>query len=155
MLRGYVTLIGSVLVIALVFRGLELFAPAERGQPHSAWLFNLAYTPFVLLLIFPLNVVFGPAYVRVAAYTGGGLLPEFAGEGSGAAAHVLFALVYLLVWDLCQYALHRLQHAWPVLWETHKFHHSETALNSSTQAKVHALSFVLALVFNLPVIVLF
>ena len=155
MLRGYVTLIGSVLVIALVFRGLERFAPAERGQPLSAWLFNLAYTPCVLLFIILLGVVFGPAYSRVSAYTGGGLFPEFAGEGSGAAAHVLFALVYFLVWDICQYALHRLQHTLPVLWETHKFHHSETALNSSTQAKVHALSYTLALVFHLPVIVLF
>lgn len=155
MLRGYVTLVGSVLVIALVFRGLERLAPAERGQPLSAWLFNLAYTPCVLVFIFLLNVVFGPAYGRVSAYTGGGLLPGFAGEGSGAATHVLFALVYFIIWDFCQYALHRLQHTLPLLWETHKFHHSETALNSSTQAKVHALSYTLALVFHLPVIILF
>jgi sterol desaturase/sphingolipid hydroxylase (fatty acid hydroxylase superfamily) len=155
MLREYVTLVGSVLVIALVFRGLERLAPAERGQPLSAWLFNLAYTPCVLVFIFLLNVVFGPAYGRVSAYTGGGLLPRFAGEGSGAATHVLFALVYFIIWDFCQYALHRLQHTVPLLWETHKFHHSETALNSSTQAKVHALSYTLALVFHLPVIVLF
>jgi sterol desaturase/sphingolipid hydroxylase (fatty acid hydroxylase superfamily) len=155
MLREYVTLVGSVLVIALAFRGLERLAPAERGQPHSSWLFNLAYTPFILIFIILLNVVFGPAYARVSAYTGGGLLPEFAGEESGAAAHLIFALVYFLVWDICQYALHRLQHALPVLWETHKFHHSETALNSTTQAKVHALSYVLALLFHLPVVVLF
>lgn len=155
MLREYVTLVGSVLVISLVFRGLERFAPAERGQPHSAWLFNLAYTPFILVFIFLLGVAFGPAYGLVSAYTGGGLLPRFAGEGSGAAAHVLFALVYFVIWDFCQYALHRLQHTFPILWETHKFHHSETALNSTTQARVHALSYVLALVFHLPVIVLF
>jgi sterol desaturase/sphingolipid hydroxylase (fatty acid hydroxylase superfamily) len=155
MLREYVTLVGSVLVISLVFRGLERLAPAERGQPHSSWLFNLAYTPFILVFIILLHFVFNPAYARVSAYTGGGLLPDIAGEGSGAAAHVLFALAYFVIWDLCQYALHRLQHAVPVLWETHKFHHSETALNSTTQAKVHALSYVLALTFHLPVIVLF
>ncbi|MFL6332967.1 MAG: sterol desaturase family protein [Pyrinomonadaceae bacterium] len=155
MLRAYVTLVGSVLITALVFRALERLAPAERGQPRSSWLFNLAYTPLFLLLILPLNVIFGPAYSRVSAYTGGGLFPEFAGEESGAAAHVLFALVYFVVWDLCQYALHRLQHTVPLLWETHKFHHSETALNSSTQARVHALSYALTLVFHLPVIVLF
>ena len=156
MLREYVTLVGSVILISLVFRGLERFAPAERGQPHSSWLFNLAYTPFLLLCAVLLYVVvFSSGYARVSAYTGGGLLPRFAGEGSGAAAHVLFALVYFVIWDFCQYALHRLQHAVPLLWETHKFHHSETALNSATQAKVHALSLVLAHVFHLPVIVLF
>lgn len=155
MLREYVTLVGSVFVIALVFRGLERLAPAERDQPHSAWLFNLAYTPFVLLFILLLHFVFSPAYSRISTYTGGGLFPRLAGEGSGVAAHVLFALVYFLIWELCQYALHRLQHTFPILWETHKFHHSEKALNSSTQARVHALSYVLALVFHLPVIVLF
>ena len=102
MLRAYVTLVGSVILISLVFRGLERLAPAERDQPHSAWLFNLAYTPFILLFIILIHFVFNPAYTRVSAYTGGGLLPEFAGEGSGAAAHVIFALVYFLIWDLCQ-----------------------------------------------------
>ncbi|HKR02263.1 MAG TPA: sterol desaturase family protein, partial [Pyrinomonadaceae bacterium] len=135
MLREYVSLVALVLVISLVFSGLERLAPAERDQPLSPWLFNLAYTPFILLFIFLLGFVFNPAYGRVISYAGGGLVPAFA---SGWASRLLFAAVYFVVWDLCQYALHRLQHAVPLLWQTHKFHHSETALNSTTQIKVHA-----------------
>jgi sterol desaturase/sphingolipid hydroxylase (fatty acid hydroxylase superfamily) len=100
------------------------------------------------------GVAFGPAYAFVDAQTGGGLLPVFAGEGSGFAALLAFALLYAFLWDLCQYGLHRLQHALPFLWETHKFHHDETALNAISQTRVHPTGFVLAMIAHVPVIVL-
>jgi sterol desaturase/sphingolipid hydroxylase (fatty acid hydroxylase superfamily) len=151
----YLYLAGSVLLIMLVFSALERLAPAEREQPLSGWLFNVAYTPVIIAVIFLLSLLFNPVFSLVTARTGGGLLPTLLGEEAGALAHLSFAFAYFVAWDLCQYLLHRLQHSVPFLWETHKFHHSETALNSAAQSKTHALSHLLSLVFYLPVVVLF
>jgi sterol desaturase/sphingolipid hydroxylase (fatty acid hydroxylase superfamily) len=62
--------------------------------------------------------------------------------------------VYAFVWDLTQYAFHRLQHATPALWATHRFHHDETALSAVAQARHHPTSTVLAALFHLPVLIL-
>lgn len=154
MLREYVEFIGSVLVIALAFRALELRAPAERGQPLSGWLFNVAYIPIALAFAFLLNLLLlSPVYARAGALAGG-LLPEFV-EGVGVAGQVLLALAYFVLFDLCQYLMHRLQHSVPLLWETHKFHHSETEFNSSTQGRVHPLQYLVGGLFHLPVVILF
>jgi len=154
MIEQYLLLLGPVVALALLFRVAEWLAPAEQGQPLGAWLFNLGYTPFFLAFALLAGMAFGPAFSFVHARTGGGLLPAFAGEGSGPAALLLFAVVYALLWDLCQYGLHRLQHAVPLLWETHKFHHDETAVNAVTQTRVHPTSYVLATLAHIPVIVL-
>jgi sterol desaturase/sphingolipid hydroxylase (fatty acid hydroxylase superfamily) len=156
MLREYLTLTGSVLLTSLIFYAVERAAPAERDQPFSGWLFNVAYTPALLALIFLLNLLLfnlALSYVLVAA--GGGLLPVFSVEKRGPVAQLLFAATYAIVWDFWQYWLHRLQHTVPFLWETHKFHHSDTALNSTTQTRVHVLSYFLSVVFYLPVLILF
>lgn len=155
MLANYLSVLGSVLLMTLGFFALERIAPAERGQPVRGWLFNLAYTPFILAFAIALGVVAAPFFAFVIALTGGGLLPVFVGPDSGLAAHALFALAYAFAWDLSQYALHRLQHAVPLLWETHKFHHDETELNAAAQARVHPTSYVLAALFHVPVLVLF
>ena len=155
MLATYLSVLGSVLLLALLFLALERIAPAERGQGARGWLFNLAYTPFILAFAIALGIVAAPLFETVIALTGGGLLPVFVGADSGLAAHALFALAYAFAWDLSQYALHRLQHAVPLLWQTHKFHHDETEVNAVTQARVHPTSYVLAVLFHLPVLVLF
>ncbi|HMJ93804.1 MAG TPA: sterol desaturase family protein [Allosphingosinicella sp.] len=154
MIEQYLMLLGPVLVLALLFRAVEWLAPAESGQPLGAWLFNLFYMPFFLAFALLAGSAFGPAFSFAHAQTGGGLLPAFAGEGSGPGALLLFAFVYALMWDLCQYALHRLQHGIPFLWETHKFHHDETALNAAAQTRVHPTSYVLATMAHIPVIIL-
>jgi sterol desaturase/sphingolipid hydroxylase (fatty acid hydroxylase superfamily) len=156
MLREYVEFVGSVLVIALAFRALELRAPAERGQSLSGWLFNVAYIPVALAFAFLLNLLFLiRVYAHAQALAGGGVLPEFGGGGGGAAGQVLLALTYFILSDLCQYAMHRLQRSVPFLWETHKFHHSEVAFNSSMQGRVHPLQYLVGGLFHLPVVILF
>jgi len=154
MIEQYLMFLGSVLGLALAFRVVEQLAPAEKGQPLGAWLFNLAYMPFFLAFALLAGLAFGPAFSFLHAQTGGGLLPAFAGEGSGAAALLLFAIVYALMWDFCQYWLHRLQHAVPFFWQTHKFHHDERAVNAATQTRVHPTSYVVATIAHLPVIIL-
>lgn len=156
MLRGFAGLLGSTFLFALVFYLLELSAPAELRQPFRKRLSNLAYTPFVLAwIVIILQPVFGVLFTRLLGTTGRGLLPALTGPRSGVPAQVLFALFFAVAWDVWQYWVHRLQHSVPVLWETHKFHHSDTALNSSSQARHHCLSQLLYVALYLPLLVLF
>jgi sterol desaturase/sphingolipid hydroxylase (fatty acid hydroxylase superfamily) len=154
LLREYVNILLSVLILTLIFSFLELLAPAEKGQAVSKRLFNLLYLPFALALVILLQFLLAPYYSRALSIAGGGLLPEFVNGQSGFVAHLLFALFYAVVFDIWQYWAHRLQHTIPFFWETHKFHHSETALNSSTIARTHVLSNLLFIFLYLPVLII-
>jgi len=155
MLQQYLTLLVSVVALGAGFFVLERFLPAEPGQPLRRTLANLVYAPFILGFVLLTAIVLGPVFTRLIVQTGGGLLPVFAGPGSGIAPQLLFALLYAVVWDLSQYAMHRAQHASPALWQTHRLHHDETALNGIAQARVHPTSYLLATLFHVPVVVLF
>lgn len=156
LLREYLNLLGSVYLLALIFYPLELLVPAEKGQALGQRLLNLAYMPlFLAAIIFLLQPVFNLLYSPVLRFTGGGILPNLVNRPSGWTAYLLFALLFAVAWDLWQYCVHRLQHTVPVLWETHKFHHSETAFNSTTQTRHHLLNSVLSLTLYLPVLILF
>lgn len=155
MIQQFFSLLVSVVALSLGFYLLERLRPAERGQPLAHSLSNLLYAPFILAFVLVSGVLAAPAFSLMLAQAGGGLLPVFAGPGSGIAAQILFALVYAFVWDLSQYAMHRAQHAFPALWETHRLHHDETALNGIAQARVHPTSYLLAMAFHAPVVVLF
>jgi sterol desaturase/sphingolipid hydroxylase (fatty acid hydroxylase superfamily) len=154
LMREYGNILLSVLILTLIFNFLELLAPAEKGQAISKRLFNLLYFPFSLALVFFLQFLLAPFYSHALGSARGGLLPEFISAQSSFAAHLAFALCYALVFDIWQYWAHRLQHTVPFLWETHKFHHSETALNSSTIARAHILSNLLFLILYLPVLII-
>jgi len=152
LLREYGTILLTVLILSLIFAFVESRVPAERGQAISKRLFNIVYYPFVLALTILGQVLIGPLHSRALGVVGGGLLPELINRESGFLAQVMFALFYAVLFDFWQYWAHRLQHASSILWETHKFHHSETALNSSTIARVHLLSNLLFIILFLPVL---
>jgi sterol desaturase/sphingolipid hydroxylase (fatty acid hydroxylase superfamily) len=144
-LKQYASLVGSVFLLSLIFYPFELIAPAEKQQPFIKRLFNLAYVPFFLALaIFVLPPLVNPLFSVVLSCVGIGILPGMFNPQSGLAMQVLFAVSFALLWDLWQY--------W--LWETHRFHHTETALNSTTQTRHHFLSSLLSFLFFLPVLVL-
>jgi sterol desaturase/sphingolipid hydroxylase (fatty acid hydroxylase superfamily) len=153
--QQYLSTLFSVVLLSFVFYFPERLAPAEKSQAPRRRFFNLAYMPFVLALIFSLQVLFGPLYSYLLNASGGGFLPKLFDPPSGLAAQLFFALVFAFVWDLWQYGIHRLQHLNAFLWQTHKFHHSEVALNSTTQARHHALNYVLYIISYLPVFLLF
>jgi len=155
LLREYGNILLSVLILTLIFSVLEALVPGEKGQAISKRVFNLLYFPIGLALILLLQFLIAPYYSGALSIAGGGLLPELINGQSNFAANVAFALFYALVFDLWQYWAHRLQHSIPFFWETHKFHHSETALNSSTTARVHLLSNILFLILYFPVLVIF
>ena len=148
----YLSLVGSVFALTIVFYILEELFPAESQQPASGRLFNTAYYIFLVLWLLVLQIVFAPVFSFALIKAGGGLLPRFMSAPRGVLAQIGFALAFAFVWDLWQYWVHRLQHAWPLFWETHKFHHSETALNATAQARHHMLHYVLNTALYLPLV---
>lgn len=115
----------------------ERLYPAERGQPLSRALYNL-WAGLVYILL-----------TRVGAFTGGSIAafiiaqlwggPLLSWDLQAAAASVPSWLIYvalvplafllLLTFDFFYYWFHRAQHEWPWLWQVHKLHHSDRALN--------------------------
>jgi sterol desaturase/sphingolipid hydroxylase (fatty acid hydroxylase superfamily) len=149
----YLNLVGSVALLSLVFYPFELLLPAEKNQPLANRVFNLAYVPlFLAVVVFVLQPLMNAFAGKFFVLIGGGTLPRFIAPPASLAGHLSFAFAYAVWWDVWQYWLHRLQHSVPFLWETHKFHHSETALNATTQARHHVLHHVLTFVFYLPVL---
>ena len=151
----YLDMVGTVVLLSTVFFVLEAFAPAEKGQLLSKRLFNLAYYPLYLASVLLLSFLINPVFSRLLRVARGGLMPRVIGPPRGFIGNLLFALFFVFVWDVWQYWIHRLQHVVPVLWQTHKFHHSETALNSSTQARHHLTHGFLFMLLNSPLLVFF
>lgn len=154
MLEAYLVVILAMLAVPLLLLPVERLAPVERRQPANRLLFNLLYGPCIYAFALFMVTLTAPVFWAVAARAGGGLLP-FGGATAPVALQLLFALAFAFVWDFCQYWLHRLQHAVPALWETHVFHHQETALNVTAYPRGHPLGVVAVIVFNLPLAVLF
>lgn len=67
---------------------------------------------------------------QVPAWTGPGVV-------------IVYSLVLFVAWDASRYALHRLMHEVPVLWELHQVHHSAEVLTPMTFHRLHPLEGVL------------
>jgi sterol desaturase/sphingolipid hydroxylase (fatty acid hydroxylase superfamily) len=143
------TIAWSLGIVAALYP-LEWLFPAEKGQPISKRFRNLLYMPFLIGFIYftqPFANKFAGTILRA-----GSLLPAVLSPPSNGVAIALFALFFALVWDTWQYWVHRLQHTNKHLWETHKFHHSETALNATTHARTHIISHLLFLLLYTPML---
>jgi sterol desaturase/sphingolipid hydroxylase (fatty acid hydroxylase superfamily) len=154
-MRNYINLVGSVMLLSLVFYAFELLVPAEKNQSFGKRLVNLAYMPlFLAIALFVLQPVADLIASGVLKISGSGLLPNWSNHRSFV-VRFLFAIFFAVFWDFGQYWLHRWQHKIAWLWEIHKFHHSDTALNSTTQSRHHILHLLLSTIFYLPVLVVF
>jgi sterol desaturase/sphingolipid hydroxylase (fatty acid hydroxylase superfamily) len=151
----YLNLVCTVLVLTPVFFAVEQLFPAQKNHRPAKLLFNTIYYLFIVIWVLGLQFVFAPMFSFALSSAGGGLLPKLFNSPTTFWGQVLFALAFALVWDLWQYWIHRFQHRWPVLWETHKFHHSETDLNSSAQARHHLSNYILFTVLYLPLLLVF
>ncbi len=151
----YGALLGSSALLTVLFWLPEALAPAERGQPLALRLRNLAWLPFILAWVLALQTLVTPAAGAILRAAGGGVLPRLIGAPESLAAKTAFTLFFALAWDVWQYAVHRLQHASPLLWTTHALHHEETALNATSQARHHPTNYLLFAVLYLPLLLLF
>lgn len=67
----------------------------------------------------------------------------------------LFSLVLaILLFDLWQYAWHRLNHTVPQLWKFHQAHHSDASMNTSTAFRFHPVEIFLSSLVRIPVFAL-
>lgn len=120
------------LSVALV---VERILPSQQRTRLGNVLFNtLGY-----LLILPLLVM---AFPYLTTLTGavrealGGTLLELSSRGP-ALRQALVGLSVVFAWDFFQYWGHRAMHAVGWLWEIHRLHHSDRAMNASTAFRNH------------------
>ena len=135
-------------VIALGFGLLERWRPVEPVLDRPAVRTDVVYTLIHRLGLVRLALFFtlDPLWQAVSAWLGlHGLRPlSFEGLWPGVTdvAWVAF-LLYLLLFDLVDYALHRAQHGWDWWWQLHALHHSQRQMTLWSDNRNHFLDDVL------------
>jgi len=147
--------LAKVLLIYLVFLGIERAFPAEPGQPLRRWWFNFEYQALsyylFLFYVYPKAVALTLGALQAAYPAWFGMVPI---EGHLDATAKL--LLLFVIYDFFYYWFHRWQHKWPILWEQHKLHHTEESLNATTAMRHHWLEDFLRIFFiSIPMAVLF
>ena len=121
-------------VIALVFRPLEWWRPAERWTDRSLTRVDRQYTLIMVLGALPLGIFL--AMTPLGRLFGGDA--GAGGDSSTGLKHwlpgldhhpVLLFLGYYLIYDFVYYWMHRAQHAIPWWWALHSLHHSQRQLS--------------------------
>lgn len=134
----------QLVVIALGFGLLERWRPVEPVLDRAAVRTDVVYTLIHRLGLVRLALFFtlGPLWQAVSAWLGlHGLRPlSFEGLWPGVTdvAWVAF-LLYLLLFDLVDYALHRAQHGWDWWWQLHALHHSQRQMTRWSDSRNHLL----------------
>jgi sterol desaturase/sphingolipid hydroxylase (fatty acid hydroxylase superfamily) len=114
-----------VLALFIVGALLERRCPVERLQSRTATRLNVAYSAISTAFGRATQPLTAAASVWIVNLLGGGL---FALPARGWGVLVSILAVVLTI-DLLEYWFHRLQHAWPLLWRMHSFHHSAESFN--------------------------
>ncbi len=154
-LLAYRDVLASSLLLTIVFFVVEKLRPAEPFQTVSDRVGNVLYLPFVTAWAFALQVLLQPLYAFAIHLARGGVWSRLYQARTSLLTQLLLTIAFAVLWDVWQYWIHRWQHSSAFLWETHKFHHSDTALNGSSQARHHALSYVVYMVSYAPMLLLF
>lgn len=138
----FVLMVGMFLLLGAA----EYFFPAQP-VPRRHYALNVRYAFINVFLL----VAIAPFLSATAAYAlqkiGFGFV-DLRALGFGGAGGALFAvLVGALIADFFQYWEHRLLHASPLFWQMHLLHHSDEHMNTTTEARHHALELLLAPIF--------
>lgn len=115
---------------------LEAIWPAQR-LPRGSHLKDFCFAIFGKLVAFAASPIIVAGTSLLFAYSGHGLLRLPDGTIGWLAVS---CIVYLLSYDCVRYWTHRLEHAVPVLWAMHSFHHSAANLNVFTGDRVYWMS---------------
>jgi sterol desaturase/sphingolipid hydroxylase (fatty acid hydroxylase superfamily) len=138
----------QILVMVTVFRALERWRPVEPVTDRAAVRVDMVYTfvhrlgLFRVALFFTLEPLWNDLFgqLRVAGMPGFQL--DQAWPGVTDIAWVSF-LLYLLVFDAVDYALHRAQHRFRWWWQLHALHHSQRQMTLWSDNRNHLLDDVL------------
>jgi sterol desaturase/sphingolipid hydroxylase (fatty acid hydroxylase superfamily) len=148
--QGFFGLWASVVLLGVLLHLAERVRPAERDQSYRGMLANGAFT-LIFAFLSPValvgaNYLAGSFLASVIARLSG---PLFAIDLDGLtndypdlvriALLAPLVLLPLLVYDFFYYWFHRLQHSSTWLWQQHKLHHSDQALNVTTSYRVNWL----------------
>lgn len=147
---------GKWLLFLAVGLTLETALRAERGHTWRDYAFNIRHAFFYLAAIFGLSPVLNAGCAWLIGLAGPGWFSLAILPTTGLHWQIAAGFITLLVIDFFYYWWHRLQHTVPWLWEQHKVHHSDTALNVSTSARHHWTEFLFqGLFITVPVSVFF
>lgn len=128
---------GYALVLVMMGLGalLERRWPAALLQSRAGQRLNMAYAGLYLALVEATKPLTAAASVAIVNALGGGMV-VLVSRGWGALAS--FVIVLLTI-DFLEYAFHRLQHTWPILWKLHSLHHSAVDFNVTITLRHHWL----------------
>jgi sterol desaturase/sphingolipid hydroxylase (fatty acid hydroxylase superfamily) len=152
-LLGFTKYLITAFVIYGVFMAIERIRPAERHQPLGHIWFNLRWYVVYSAISLSLGAIGLSTVVdRLHSFN----TPHISIPAPRNWAELLLiALFYFLVTDFFYYWFHRFQHT-TLLWEQHKFHHSEVSLNVTSTQRVHWLEEPLVVLFvAVPINLLF
>jgi sterol desaturase/sphingolipid hydroxylase (fatty acid hydroxylase superfamily) len=77
----------------------------------------------------------------------GWIIPQW--RSAGIVGLVTSVIAYGAVWDFFQYWFHRWQHMSPALWTSHRVHHTDNAVNTTTALRRSVIELLLIFVFIL------
>ncbi|HLO96695.1 MAG TPA: sterol desaturase family protein [Burkholderiaceae bacterium] len=142
----------QVLLMVLVIRNLERWRPVELHRDRRAIRVDVIYTLIHRLGLFRLAMFFSldPLLDMVSGEMRMAGLPTWQLDalwpGVTDVPWVSF-LLYLLVFDFCNYWLHRAQHQFEWWWALHSLHHSQRSMSLWSDNRNHLLDDVLRDVF--------
>ncbi len=142
----------QVLLMLVVIRSLERWRPVEPQQDRRAVRVDVLYTLIHRLGLFRLAMFFSldPLLDMVSGEMRLAGLPTWQLDalwpGVTDLPWVSFVL-YLLVFDFCNYWLHRAQHQFEWWWALHSLHHSQRSMSMWSDNRNHLLDDVLRDVF--------
>jgi sterol desaturase/sphingolipid hydroxylase (fatty acid hydroxylase superfamily) len=121
------------LVVMAAGAALERRWPAVMLQSRAGQRFNVAYAGVYLAMVEAMRPLTAAASIAIVNALGGGMV-VLNSHGFGALAS--FVIVLLTI-DVLEYAFHRLQHTWPMLWKLHSLHHSAVEFNVTVTWRHH------------------
>lgn len=134
---GWMQTILVIFCYICAFWLVEAWRPAERTQPILLRLSNLHYVAWGQGINLALTPWIAAALVGLLREQWPGLV--YVNTESSWQVFVLAAVGYFAAVDVFYYWLHRLQHRIPLLWRTHRLHHSDLAMNASSALRTHWL----------------
>jgi sterol desaturase/sphingolipid hydroxylase (fatty acid hydroxylase superfamily) len=141
---------GVLLTAGLIalFTLTEIRWPAVSNRGMRGRLINILIGLIVSIFAFLCTALIA-WFATMVARDGliGLVLPGWRGEGI--AGLVISVIAYGVVWDFFQYWFHRWQHMSPVLWPSHRVHHSDGTVNTTTALRRSVLELLLIFIFIL------
>ena len=138
----------QIAVIAVVLGALERWRPVEPVTDRATVRVDVIYTVLHRLGLFRVLLFFSiaPLWDMLSSEARLAGLPSFQIDalwpGVTDIGWVSFVL-YLLVFDFFNYALHRAQHGWDWWWALHSLHHSQRQMTKWSDNRNHLLDSVL------------